>query len=137
MPIDRKKYKIAILFLFYLLTAIFIVSLIKSPGLADKRLGVINMTDFKAYKPFQYRVLMPSLIRIIEFITPANIKNKIDDKAGDFIASKLKSSQPEIPEPKIDKLSRYGFRIIVYFILNISALFLYLEIGRASCRERV
>ncbi|MCD6163290.1 MAG: hypothetical protein J7K40_12895 [candidate division Zixibacteria bacterium] len=126
----QAKKKAIILLALYLFTTIFILSLIKSPGLVNERAGMINMTDFKAYKPFQYRILLPCLIRTIEFMTPEPIKNKIDSKVSILIHNKFKHSENESFDSKTNMLSQNGYRIIVYLILNALALLMFLFILR-------
>lgn len=121
---DKKK---AVLWLIiYLLTAIFIISLIKSPGLVNKRAGVIPMTNFEAQKPFQYRILLPCIIKSIEYITPDFIEDAVNNIIPDTADSELKSETPNLHDDKTYKISDYVFRIALFFILNITALTLFL-----------
>ena len=99
-----KRKRILIILLLYLFTTLFIISLIKNPTIVNKKSGLIVMSDFEGCKPFQYRVLIPSLIRVIEFITPTAIKNTVDDIMADFLITRLEKSHPELPEYKIDRI---------------------------------
>jgi hypothetical protein len=115
------------LFLIYLATALFIMSLIQSPGLINDRAGVNSMANFTAYKPFVYRTLVPILVRTIEAITPGFISDPINEKFSEKL-SKIDQTQSEnIPPEKIAELSRIGYRAVVFELLNLSFLvgFLY------------
>ena len=120
------KHKTVILLSLYLITTIFVISLIRYPGLANERAGVITVTDFEGHTPFQYRILMPCLIRTIEFITPEFVKDKVDDIIGGFVNAKLRNSRSDLPDYKADKICRYGYRTFVFFILNGMAFLMFL-----------
>jgi len=87
------------------------------------------MTEFEGHKPFQYRVLMPVLIKTFEFITPGFIESKINGITTDIIDTKIQS-QSDIPDYKADKLYQYGYRFVVFMILNVLALFGFLIVLR-------
>lgn len=83
------------------------------------------MTEFEAYKPFQYRILLPVTIRAIEFLTPNSIEGKINDLTSNILENRVGSGD-EVAENKSEKLTGYGYRIVIYFLINISALFVFL-----------
>ncbi len=101
--------------------------------LVDERVGVIPMTEFEGHKPFQYRVLMPVLIRTIEFITPRFIVDRINGITADFVNTRLRT-RADLPDYKTDKLSQYGCRVIVFLILNTLTLFGFLIILRQMAK---
>lgn len=113
------------LFLIYLAAALFIMSLIQSPGFINDRAGVIAMTDFSAHKPFVYRTLIPILIRGVEFVTPQSLVNAVNGALSDFLLNQSRTAN--LPIEKTIALTRSGYRIIVFEILNLAFLigFLY------------
>jgi hypothetical protein len=113
------------LFLCYLIAALFIMSLIQSPGFVNDRAGVISMTEFSAHKPFVYRALIPVLIRGVEFITPQFIIDRVNGALSDFLLSQSRAAN--LPIDKTIELTRFGYRIVVFEILNLAFLvgFLY------------
>jgi len=121
------KYRSIVLLILYFLCTLFIVSLIRSPVLIDKRVGVIPMTEFEAYKPFQYRILLPVTIRAIESLTPNSIEGKINDLTSNILENRV-ASHNDLLEHKSEKLAGYGYRIVIYFLINISALFMFLVV---------
>lgn len=110
----------------YLLASLFIISLNHTPGFFYPRAGVIPMTDFTAQKPFVYRVLVPSLIRGIEFITPEVIKTKAGEMVTEIVTEKITKYYPERPLETISSISKKGYRIAVYMVLNTAFMFLFL-----------
>jgi hypothetical protein len=110
--------------------AIFLISAFRSPGLVDERLGVIYMVDFKAHKPFQYRVLMPSIIKLIELATPEPIRDKFDSVTREKLAAKIETAYPLLDKAKVSKISRYGYRVIIAIIMNTLILTLFMIILR-------
>ena len=121
-----KVSKIILYAILYLLTSVFIISLIQYHGLANERSGLIHMTDFDAHKPFMYRVLMPSIIRVIDTLTPASIKDKVDKQVTEIVIDKQKTAYADTPE-KIKFIQEgKGYRISVYQVLNLLSLFMFL-----------
>lgn len=114
--------KTLILLLSYLAGSLIIVSMIPSLTLVDPRIGVIPLANFEGYKPFQYRVLMPLIIRGIEELTPEFVMQSITDAAAPRIAANMK--QQGIPEYKAEITAKYAFRSILYICLNIAVIFL-------------
>lgn len=112
------------LFLIYLTAALFIMSLIQSPGFINERAGVITMTDFSAHKPFVYRTLLPVLIRTIEYITPRSLIEMANGALSDFLLTQ--SRVANLPIDKTIALTRSGYRIVVFEILNLACLFGFL-----------
>ncbi|NLI15565.1 MAG: hypothetical protein GX409_04680, partial [candidate division Zixibacteria bacterium] len=119
------KIKSLGLFLLYLAAALFIMSLIQSPGFINDRAGVIAMTDFSAHKPFVYRTLLPTLIRGVEFVTPQSLVNAVNGALSEFLLNQSRTAN--LPIDKTIALTRSGYRIVVFEILNLAFLigFLY------------
>jgi hypothetical protein len=113
------------LFLIYLAAALFIMSLIQSPGFINDRAGVIAMADFSAHKPFVYRALIPVLIRGIESITPRFIIDTVNGALSEFLLNQSRTAN--LPIDKTIALTRSGYRVVVFEILNLAFLlgFLY------------
>jgi len=113
------------LFLMYLAAALFIMSLIQSPGFINERAGVIPMTDFSAHKPFVYRALIPILIRGVELATPEFVMNAINGALSDFLLNQSRTAN--LPIDKTIAFTRSGYRIVIFEILNLAFLigFLY------------
>jgi hypothetical protein len=115
------------LYLGYLLTALFIMSLIQSPGLLNERAGVNSMANFAAHKPFVYRALVPLMIRGIEKATPKFISDPINKHFSAKIVESIGQNSDSATTEKIDELSRIGYRVVVFELLNLAFLvgFLY------------
>jgi hypothetical protein len=120
MTAKLSHLKIIPLLILYLLASLFIVAMIPSPLLVDERVGVIPLSNFEGYKPFQYRVLMPLVVRGIEIITP--IKESIIRDAKPLIATKL--THLDQPAYKKAMVLRYVYRSVLYVGLNIVLMFL-------------
>ncbi len=118
--------KIIFFAILYLLTSIFIISLIQFHGLTDERTGVICMVDFNAHKPFAYRILMPSIIRFIDILTPGLIKYRISKWMSGMIIDKQKTVYADIPEKIKSIQDENGYRIAIYQVLNLLSLFMFL-----------
>jgi hypothetical protein len=116
------------------LTSLFIFSLIKSPGLANHRLGAISLINFEAHKPFQYRVLLPCIIRAIDFITPGIIKSEVRRALGSRLFARERALYPSLPESLALKIERHSYRVVIYLMLNFAALFSYLLMLRYLAR---
>ncbi|MCP4580058.1 MAG: hypothetical protein GY839_00460 [candidate division Zixibacteria bacterium] len=120
------NYKTVLFPILYAIAAVVIISMVKSPGLAGERAGIIAMSQFEGHKPFQYRVLIPATVRIIEFLTPAFIENKVNQLAADRVEKITESGLQGLSEDKARRLGLYGYRCVAYIILNWFALFLFL-----------
>jgi hypothetical protein len=120
------KYRSVLLLILYVFATLVIMSMIKSVGLVDKRVGVIAMTNFEGHKPFQYRVFMPVLIRGIEYLTPEVIQNSIADVVKKYVGSSLAENYDGYTEVKAQFVSKYGYRSFLYLLLNACAMFLFL-----------
>jgi len=120
------KYKTVLVPILYIIATLVIMSMIKSVGLVDKRLGVIPMTNFEGHKPFQYRVFMPVLIRSLEFLTPDIIQNSITDAVKKHIGSSLAENYEGYSEAKARFVSQSGYRSFLYLLLTAGAMFLFL-----------
>lgn len=113
----------------YILTALLLVSLIRDPGIAQKWGGIISVSNFEGYRPFQYRIIMPLLVRGIEFCTPEPVVNK-----ANLLVERYVQSHPDI-ESKSDPDNvhispKYGYRVLIYILLEISIVTFYLIILR-------
>jgi len=120
------KYKTVLVLILYVVATLVIMSMIKSVGLVDKRVGVITMTNFEGHKPFQYRVFMSVLIRSIEFITPDMIQNGVADVVKKYVGSGLAENYEGYTEVKAQFVSECGYRSFLYLLLNACAMFLFL-----------
>jgi len=98
--------------------------MISSPLLFERRAGAITLTNFEGYKPFQYRALMPLVIRGIESATPGMIKDSITKLAAPKIKAKL--DQQIEPAYKFESISQYIFRTVLYISLNILLMLLFM-----------
>jgi len=128
------KYRTVLVLILYIIATLVIMSMIKSVGLVDKRLGVIPMTNFEGHKPFQYRVFMPILIRTIEFLTPETIQNSIAGIVKKYVGSSLAENYEGYSEVKAQFVSRYGYRSFLYLLLTACAMFLFLICLRQLAR---
>ena len=108
--------KFLILSIAYLLVSLFLVALIHYPNLADERAGVIQLTNFDGYKPFQYRMLMPLFLRGIEFLTPEVIENKIAGFLRPNILERM--GRHDVADYKVELVKDYTFRVVLYVGLN-------------------
>ena len=104
----------------YLLVALFLVALIHYPNLADERAGIIQLTNFEGYKPFQYRVLMPLLIRGIELLTPGAIERGIAKSLRPKILAQMIGQG--VADYKAELVYKYAFRVALYMGLNVLML---------------
>jgi len=130
MVFKLNKHKALILLILYIIAALFIISLSRSPGFIDERSGMINVVDFNGHKPFQYRVLIPLVIRVTEALTPESVKNNFNKIFGEIINGKIRGKQVEFSDSKCDRLIKYGYRCSIYYILNIVVLFLFFIVLR-------
>ncbi len=122
-------YKIALILL-YILASILIVASIKSPSLINDRAGVISLTEFKGHKPFQYRVLMPLVIRGIEYITPQAFIDMIQSKVCVALENKADQTQLESRKEKLLSIANNPFRACLFFGINIVLIFAFFIILR-------
>jgi len=111
-------WRLIVLIAAYSLAALFIISLIQSPGLINERAGVTKMVDFAAQKPFVYRVFVPLMIRAVEIMTPSGIHEPIESRFSDYLARHSHSDLARMPQQKIAEVSRSGYRIIVFILIN-------------------
>ena len=132
MVINNYSSKFILLQLAYLVTAILIVALIYHPGLINERAGVINLTNFEGHKPFQYRIVVPLIVRGLDIVTPDIIKEKVDSLLEPKIANLKVES--EVSDNKIELLSRYIYRSAVYICLNILSIFSFMVVFRRFSR---
>ena len=118
---NLKNPKAITLLLFYLLASFIIIAMIPSPSLVDKKVGALPLINFEGYKPFQYRVLMPLIIRGIESITPGFVKRGI----GNFAANKIEAHMrnQDIAEYKVETITQNAFRAILYICLRFLIVF--------------
>jgi len=122
--LNKIYLKISSLYLAYLFGSFVIVAMIPSPLLVDHRAGAITLTNFEGYKPFQYRVLMPLVIRGVESATLDIIKDSLTEIAAPRIKAKLE--QRNDPAYKRELVSRYVFRSVLFISLNILLMFLFM-----------
>ena len=126
----------------YLLVALFLVALIHYPNLADERAGIIQLTNFEGYKPFQYRVLMPLLIRGIELLTPGAIERGIAKSLRPKILAQMVGQG--VADYKAELVYKYAFRVALYMGLNVlmlvsftTAIFLAAEVVYSNDSFRI
>ena len=121
MAIKKPNFKFIVLLLAYLAASIFIVAMIPYPLLVSKCAGMIPLSNFEGYKPFQYRVLMPLVIRGTEAITPNFIKEPIVRMAAPGIEAR--SIQRDQPAEAIGTALQYTYRTVLFIGLNILLMF--------------
>jgi hypothetical protein len=124
--IFANQFKSPILYISYILAALFIMSLIQSPGLINPRAGVTNMVDFTAHKPFVYRALVPIFIRMVEFITPKFIKESLNARFADYLARHGDTTLSKVAVDKINTVSKSGARVVIFMIINLAFLVAFL-----------
>ena len=124
-----------VLIMAYVIAALFILSLVKYAGIINKTAGVIAAAEFEDYTPYQYRILIPVIIRGAEYITPGLIKDLWDRHLGGFIDAHYRDYREDLPDVKVDRLSEYGFRIAAYLALTYFVLLLYLLVLRNFIRD--
>lgn len=124
MAEHKFPFKTVTLLTAYLLISLIIVAMASSLTLVDSRIGMIPLTNFNAYKPYQYRVLMPLLIRGIESITPKFIENNVVEVAAPRITAQME--QEAVPDYKAHKISIEVLRVVIYAGLSILSFFLFM-----------
>ena len=124
MAINKISLRLVVFLSLYLAASFLIVALEPTPALVDHRMGMIPLSNFEGYRPFQYRVLMPLLIRGIEAITPAFIKDSITALAAPKIMANME--RRDIASNKINIITKYVFRSVLYICLQILMIFFFL-----------
>lgn len=124
MTIRKISLKLILILISYLLASFIIVAMLPNPILVDKRIGMITLSNFQGHRPFQYRVLMPLVIRGIEAITPDFIKDSVTVLAGPKIMANMENR--DIDSDKANVISKYVFRSVLYICLQILMMFFFL-----------
>jgi len=124
MVARKISFKLALLLSFYLVASFIIVALLAAPILVDKRIGMITLSNFQGHRPFQYRVLMPLVIRAIEAAIPIKVKDTVTRIAAPKILANMENR--EVAIEKAEVISNHIFRSVLYIGLNILMMFLFL-----------
>lgn len=125
MHTERNLYK-TILIVLYLSASLTIVAMIQSPSLVNERAGALVLSEFDGHKPFQYRVLMPLIIKAIESSTPNSIKSGIEDIVKPKIEGGKQFYDNGKTRDKIDVISENAYFVFVLIGLNFIIMFLFL-----------
>ena len=83
-----RPLRFAIVLLAYLFFGAISFSIIWHPGVVTNRYGIVAMCTDTAHNPFARRVLVPSLVKLIDEVTPDALKGRIQQSVATSVAGK-------------------------------------------------